>query len=113
MTVSSMQLPIISARIKRSHTSLEILSKQINKDLKNCLKADNINIHRKRIELVIFRSRKSKIDHSFKLKLDGKRLMPTKSVKYLRVQLEEHLHRNWEKHVKMKLNRAIGILLAN
>lgn len=95
--MSSVQLPIISARTKRSHTSLEILSKRINKDLNNCLKAGNINIHRKRTELVIFRSRKSKIDHSFKLKLDGKRLMPTKSVKYLRVQLEEHLHRNCEK----------------
>ena len=47
----------------------------------------------------------------FKFKLDGKRLVPTKSVKYLGVLLDEHLHWNEQiSQVKMKLNRAIGIL---
>ena len=60
---------------------------------------------------MIFRSRKLKIDNSFKFKLDGKRLVPTKSVKYLGVLLDEHLHWNEQiSQVKMKLNRAIGIL---
>ena len=64
-----------------------------------------------KIELVIFRLRKLKIDNSFKFKLDGKRLVPTKSVKYLGVLLDEHLHWNEQiSQVKMKLNRAIGIL---
>ena len=47
----------------------------------------------------------------FKFKLDGKRLVPTKSVKYLGVLLDEHLHWNEQvSQVKVKLNRAIGIL---
>ena len=60
---------------------------------------------------MIFRSRKLKIDHSFKFKLDDKRLSPTKSVKYLAVLLDEHVHWNDQiSQVKMKLNHAIGIL---
>ena len=60
---------------------------------------------------MIFRQRKLKIDSSFKFKLDGKRLVPAKSVKYLGVFLDEHLHWNEQiSQVKMKLNRAICIL---
>ena len=60
---------------------------------------------------MIFRSKKLKIDSSFKLKLSGKRLAPTKSVKYLWVLLDEHLHWNEQiSQVKMKLHRAMGIL---
>ena len=72
-----------------SSTSLEILPKRIIKDLfnlSNWLKANKLNLNVKKTELVIFRSRKLKIDNSFKLKLDGKRLAPTKSVKYLSVK---------------------------
>ena len=47
----------------------------------------------------------------FKFKFDGKRLVPTESVKYLGVLLDEHLHWNEQvSQVKMKRNRAIGIL---
>ena len=61
---------------------------------------------------MIFRSRKVTIDNSFKFELDCKRLVPTKSVKYLGVLLDEHL--NWHEQisqVKTKLNCAIGILI--
>ena len=98
-----------------STTSLEILFKRINKDLFNLsdwLKASKLSPNVKKAELVIFRSRKLKIDNSFKFKLDGKRLVPTKSVKYLGVLLDEHLN-NWNEQisqVKMKLNCAIGTL---
>ena len=53
----------------------------------------------------------TKLNSSFKIKLDGKRLLPTTSVKYLGVLLDEHL--TWSPqilHVQMKLNRAIGII---
>ena len=60
---------------------------------------------------MIFRPSKKKIDKSIKFKLDGKRLFPTESVKYLGVLLDEHLQWNKQiKHVKTKLSRAIGIL---
>ena len=44
----------------------------------------------KKTELGIFRPGKRKIDHSFKFKLDGKRLVPTHSVKYLGALTDEH-----------------------
>ena len=71
-----------------SSTSLEILSKRINKDLfnlSNWLKANKLSLNVKKTELVIFRSKNLKIDSGFKFKLNGKRLVPTKSVKYLGV----------------------------
>ena len=83
-----------------SSTSLEILSKRINKDLfnlSNWLKANKQSLNVKKTGLVIFRSRKIKIDSSFKFKLDGKRLVPTKSVKYLGVLYDELLH--WNEHI--------------
>ena len=61
----------------------------------------------KKTKLVIFRPQKLKIDHSFKFKLDGKRLVPTHSVKYLGVLIDEFLP--WNKQVaqiKMRLNCA-------
>ena len=98
--------------------SVEILSKRINKDLfnfSNWLKANKLSLNVKKTELVIFRSRKLKIDNSFEFKLDGKRPVPNKSVKYLGVLLalewNEHLHWNEQiSQVEMKLNCAIGIL---
>ena len=63
----------------------------------------------KKTEFVVFRPRKLKIDHSFKFKLDGKRVIPTHSVKYLGVLIDEHLL--WNKQIaQMRLNHAIGIL---
>ena len=52
-----------------------------------------------------------KIDHSFNSKLDGKRLVPTHSVKYLGVLIDKHLLRNKQvAQIKIRLNRAIGML---
>ena len=97
-----------------SSTSLEILSKKINKDLFNLpdwLKANKPSLHVKKMELKIFRSRKLKIDDSFKFRLDGKRPVATKSVKYLGVVLDEHLHWNEQiSQLKVKLNFTTGIL---
>ena len=65
----------------------------------------------KKTELVIYRPRKLKINHSFKFKLDGKRLVPTHSVKYLGVLIDEHLLWNKEiVQIKMRLNRATVML---
>ena len=46
-----------------------------------------------------------------KVKLDGKRLVPSLLVEYLGVHLAEHLHLTKQlNHVKRKPDRAIGIL---
>ena len=97
--------------IIQSNPSLERLSKKVNKDLlklSNWLRVNKLSLNVKKTELVIFRPRKLKIDHSFKFKLDGKRLVPTHSVKYIGVLIDEHLL--WNKQIaqiKMRLNHAI------
>ena len=70
--------------IMQSHSSLQILSKRINKDLSNLsnwLKTNKLSLNIKKTELVLFRTKKLKLDHSFKFKMDGKRLIPINSVK--------------------------------
>ena len=98
----------------QSNISLDVLSKNLNKDLKSlsqCLKANKLSLNISKTKLIIFHRNTASIDHTLKLKLDGKRLSPSQSVKYLGVLLDEHLQ--WSDqiaHVKIKLNRAIGIL---
>ena len=62
-------------------------------------------------ELVLFRSAKKQLDFGLKLKLNGKRLYPTNSVKYLGVKTDEHL--TWKPQIdgiSTKLNKANAIL---
>ena len=75
------------------------------------LKTNKLSLNVKKTELLIFRQKKKSLDHSVKFKLNGKRLFPTSSVKYLGVILDQHLY--WNKqlaHVTTKLNQGIGIL---
>ena len=96
--------------IIQSNPSLKRLSKQVNKDLANLsnwLRTNKLSPNVKKTELVIFRPRKRKRDHGFKFKLDGKRLVPTNSVKYLGALIDELLL--WNKQItqiKMRLKQA-------
>ena len=59
----------------------------------------------------MFKSRMKKVDFDLKLKLNGKRLYPTKSVKYLDIKTDESLI--WNEHINdiaIKLNRANAML---
>ena len=61
--------------------------------------------------MVIFKSMQKKYEADLKIKLCGKRLCPTKSVKYLRVKIDINL--SWQYHVNdlsIKLNRANVLL---
>ena len=86
----------------------------MNFDLKNLsqwLKANKLSLNFTKTELIIFHSSSKKIDYNLRFKLDGKRLTPTTTVKYLGVLLDNHLL--WSKqisHVTTKLNQAICIL---
>ena len=90
-----LRLLLFSLYIKDLHNSVNYARAyyfaDIFKDLfnlSNWLNVNKLNLNSKKTEFVIFRSRKLKMDHSFKFKLACKRLVPTKSVKYLRVLLE-------------------------
>ena len=94
--------------------SIKVINKQVNKDLKtlsNWLNANKICMNVSKTELVLFRSAKKQLDFRLKLKLSGKRLYPTNSVKYLGVKIDEHLtlkpHING---ISTKLNKANAML---
>ena len=98
-------------RVTLSDRSQETLAKRVNYDLRKLsmwLRANKFSLNIEKTELVVFRRQNTKLNKSFKIKLDGKRLFPTSSVKYLGVLLDEHL--TWSSqisHVHIKLNRAI------
>ena len=62
-------------------------------------------------EVVLFKPLKKELDHELKIKLNGKKLCPTPSVKYLSVKIDSNL--NWKEHINsiaLKLNRANAVL---
>ena len=59
----------------------------------------------------MFKPRMKKVDFDLKLKLNGKRLYPTKSVKYLDIKTDESL--TWNEYINdiaIKLNRANAMI---
>ena len=65
----------------------------------------------KKTELVIFKHQSKQLDSAIKIKLNYKRLYPSKSVKYLGIKINENL--NWKQHIHditIKLNRANALL---
>ena len=90
------------------------LQKYLNWDLKNLckwLKANKISLNASKTELLVFKHPNKKINYEFKIKIDGKKLYPSKFVKYLGVLIDPHL--NWSFHINIlstKLSRATGML---
>lgn len=80
----------------------------MNTDLRRLsqwLKANRLSLNVNKTELMIFHSNTQKVDESVKFKLDGKRLLPSDSVKYLGILLDNYLQ--WSKQLDravMKLN---------
>ena len=57
--------------------------------------------------MVIFKSKQKKLEGDLRIKLCGKRLYPTESVKYVGVKIDTNL--SWQYHVNdisFKLNKA-------
>ena len=96
------------------HKSLKKIKKLLNRDLKSLnewLKANKISLNAGKTEILIFRHHKKPLNYDLKIKLDGKRLYPSKYVKYLGILIDSQL--NWSYHVKSlvpKLARANGML---
>ena len=76
------------------------------------MSAKKISLNVEKTELVIFKSPRKVLSDEIKIKLNGKRLYPSNSVKYLGVRIDEFL--NWHDQVNniaVKLNRANALLL--
>ena len=86
----------------------------VNADLKhlvNWLNVNKISLNVKKTEMIIFKSKQKKFEGDLKIKLSGKRLYPTESVKYLGVKIDTNL--SWQYHVNdlsVKQNRANALL---
>ena len=95
--------------------SIKKLSKLVNADLKhlvnwlNAKKFTQCQIN----EMVIFKSKQKKLEGDLKMKLCGKRLYPTESVKYRGVKIDSEIDLSWQYHVNdlsIKLNRENALL---
>ena len=94
--------------------SIKKLNKLVNADLKrlvNWLNANKISLNVRKNEIVIFKSKQKKFEGDLKIKLSGKRLYSTESVKYLGVKIDTN--HSWQYYVNdlsVKLNRASAVL---
>ena len=95
-------------------SNYKTLTKEINKDLKSLvmwLSANKISLNNDKTEIIYFHKANNVIPSDNKIKLNGKRLLPSKKIKYLGVYLDETL--SGESHCEeliKKLNRANGML---
>ena len=83
-----------NTNITLSDSSQETLAKRTDFDLRKlsmCLRANKLSLNVEKTEIVLFRRQNTKLNNSFKIKLEGKRMFSTSSVKYLDVLLDEHL----------------------
>ena len=94
--------------------SIKRTQKQVNLDLKSLYKwllANKISLNCSKTELVIFHKIGFKTDFNLKIKLNGHKLFPSDSIKYLGVHLDPTL--SGKAHCKIlasKLRRANGLL---
>ena len=97
-----------------SNNSPKQLQSYLNLDLKNLckwLRANKICLNVSKTELLVFRHPNKKVNYEFKIKMNGKKLYPSKFVKYLGVLIDLHL--NFSFHINSmstRLSRAIGML---
>ena len=97
-----------------SDSNLQLLEAKVNNDLSNLsswLKANKISLNEDKTEVLLFRSRNKTIAYNMKLTLNGFDLNFSTHVRYLGLQLDEHLA--WNFHfdaLAKKLRRANGIL---
>ena len=94
--------------------SLKSLKKQTNIDLKllcHWLAANKISLNSSKTEYILFRHKLKSVKYQLKIKINGNKLYPSSSIKYLGIILDEHL--SWKNHIKsisLKLRRANGAL---
>ena len=80
--------------------SIKKLNKFVNIDLKhlvNWLNANKTSLNVKKTEMVISKSKGRKFNDIVKIKLNGKRIYQSASVKNLGVKIHQHL--TWQRHI--------------
>ena len=78
----------------------------------NWLNNNKISLNVSKTKLILFEPKMKKLNFDLKLKLNDKKLYPTKSVKYLGIKIDKNL--NWIDHINhfaIKLNRANAMLI--
>ena len=94
--------------------SIKEINKSLNIDLKllsHWLNANKIALNVSKTELVVFKPNRKQLDSEIKIKIYGKKIYPTPSVRYLGIKIDSNL--NWKEHwnhISIKLNRANAIL---
>ena len=81
------------------------------KQLSNWLRANKIALNVEKTELVIFKSPRKVLSDEIKIKLTGRKIYSSNSVKYLGVKIDKFLH--WHEQVNniaVKLNRTNALL---
>ena len=82
------------------NVSLKRLNKHLIIDLKNLAKwlnANKVLPNVSKTELIIFKPKRKSLYFNMKIKLNGKRLYPTHSLKFLGVKIDSNV--NWKRHV--------------
>ena len=97
--------------INKSRKKLSKVFNIVLKNLTNWLNANKIFKNFSKTELIIFNPKRKPLDFNMRIKLNGKRLYLTDSVKYLGVKIDSKL--NWKSHVNAtatKSNQANAML---
>ena len=94
--------------------SLKDINQKVNFKLKNivhCLRANKISLNTKKTEIVLFRAQETIIKKDINFRISGQKIIFMKETEYLGMIKDEHLTlKNHMDTVKLKLNRAIGLL---
>ena len=86
------------------------MNKQVNQDLKHLthwLNANKIHPNISKTEVVLFKSSRKLTDVPLQLKINGKRLYSTNSMKYFGIKIDENL--NWKQqisHIEIKQGKC-------
>ena len=94
--------------------SLKNMGSKINSDLKRLvdwLNGNRLSLNVSKTEFIIFRHPNKKIHFDLKIRINGKRLVPSNHIKYLGLLIDDHL--SWKAHINdlsNKLSRANSML---
>ena len=102
--------------VRKSVENLNKLGNRHIKRLDNCLSSNKISVNVEKTEVVIFKSPMKVLLDEIKIKLSGKRLYTSNSIKYLGIKTDRFLH--WHDQVnsivvKLNITDALQLKIRN